>query len=53
MNNNKILLVDDELNIRETITELLVFQNYDVKAASNGQEALDVLEYWTPDLIIM
>jgi two-component system sensor histidine kinase/response regulator len=52
MNKNKILLVDDELNIRETITELLKFQNYDVKNASNGQEALDVLEYWTPDLII-
>lgn len=52
MNNNKILLVDDELNIRETITELLIFQNYDVKTAQNGQDALDVLEYWTPDLII-
>ena len=52
MNKNKILLVDDELNIRETITELLIYENYDVKSASNGQEALDVLEYWSPDLII-
>jgi two-component system sensor histidine kinase/response regulator len=52
MNNNKILLIDDELNIRETISELLLFQNYDVKTAQNGQDALDVLEYWTPDLII-
>lgn len=52
MNNNKILLVDDELNIRETIKELLVCKNYDVKTAENGQDALDVLEYWTPDLII-
>lgn len=52
MNKNKILLIDDELNIRTTITELLIFQNYDVKNASNGQEALDVLEYWIPDLII-
>lgn len=52
MNNNKILLVDDELNIRETITELLIFKNYDVKTAANGQDALDILEYWTPDLII-
>ncbi|MGO4906301.1 ATP-binding response regulator [Flavobacterium sp. W20_MBD1_R3] len=52
MNKNKILLVDDELNIRETIVELLIYQNYDVKAAANGQEALDLLEYWVPDLII-
>lgn len=52
MNKNRILLVDDELNIRETLTELLLFQKYEVKNAANGQEALDILEYWTPDLII-
>ncbi|MFV8337350.1 response regulator [Flavobacterium sp. RSP29] len=52
MNKNKILVVDDELNIRDTITELLICQNYDVKAARNGQEALNVLDYWTPDLIV-
>lgn len=52
MNKTKILLVDDELNLRETISELLIYQNYKVKSACNGQEALDLLEYWTPDLII-
>ena len=52
MNKNKILLVDDELNLRETIKELLTYQNYEVKTASNGQEALNLLEYWIPDLII-
>jgi two-component system sensor histidine kinase/response regulator len=52
MNKSKILLVDDELNLRETISELLCYQNYDIKMASNGQEALDLLEYWIPDLII-
>ena len=52
MNKNKILLVDDELNIRETITELLIYENYDVKTASNGQEALLILEFWSPNLII-
>lgn len=52
MSTNKILLVDDEPNVRETIKELLTFKDYDVKTATNGQEALDVLEYWTPDLII-
>ena len=52
MDKNKILLVDDDLNIRETITELLIYENYDVKTAANGQEALDILEDWSPDLII-
>ncbi|MDI5893582.1 response regulator [Flavobacterium algoritolerans] len=52
MNKNKILLVDDELNLRETISELLNYENYDVRTACNGQDALDLLEYWVPDLII-
>lgn len=52
MHKNKILLVDDELNLRETISELLLYQDYDVKTAKNGQEALDILEYWDPDLIL-
>lgn len=52
MRKDKILLVDDELNLRETISELLLYQNYEVKTANNGQEALDILEYWNPDLIL-
>ncbi|CAM3889452.1 hybrid sensor histidine kinase/response regulator [Flavobacterium sinopsychrotolerans] len=52
MNKTKILLVDDEVSLRETISELLIIQNYNVKSACNGQEALDFLEYWIPDLII-
>jgi two-component system sensor histidine kinase/response regulator len=52
MNKNKILIVDDEQNLRDTITELLIHNNYDVKGAANGQEALKVLDDWIPDLII-
>ncbi|EIA09091.1 response regulator [Flavobacterium frigoris] len=52
MNKNKILLVDDEINLRETISELLIHENYIVKTASNGQEALNILDSWIPDLII-
>lgn len=52
MSNKKILLVDDELNVRETILELLILNDFDVKTASNGQDALDLLDYWSPDLII-
>lgn len=52
MNKKKILLVDDEISIRETLKELLVLSNYDVQTAANGQNALEILEYWIPDLII-
>jgi two-component system sensor kinase len=38
MTKHKILLVDDEENLRETISELLIYENYEVKIASNGQK---------------
>lgn len=50
--NKKILFVDDEPNLRETLKEILSLKKYDVKTASNGLEALELLEYWIPDLII-
>jgi two-component system sensor kinase len=52
MKENKILVIEDELNIRETIIELLQLKNYDVKSAENGQDALNLLDSWIPDLII-
>jgi two-component system sensor kinase len=52
MTKHKILLVDDEENLRETISELLIYENYEVKIASNGQKALEILDDWIPDLII-
>ncbi|MBX9889429.1 MAG: response regulator [Flavobacteriaceae bacterium] len=48
----KILLVDDDKNLRETIQEFLTFENYEVLTATNGQEALDILNKWIPDIII-
>lgn len=52
MNNKKILLVDDEVNLRDTITDLLLLSGYIVETAANGQEAIEILDYWTPDIII-
>ena len=52
MYNKKILLVDDEAELRETISELLIHSNYSVMTAQNGHEALKILDFWTPDLII-
>jgi two-component system sensor kinase len=50
--NKKVLIVDDEKNIRETIAEYLLHENYVVKTAINGEEALELLKSWSPDLII-
>ncbi len=52
MNKKKILLVDDEVSFRDTIKDLLLINNYKVKIAINGQDALEILESWTPDIVI-
>jgi CheY-like chemotaxis protein len=39
-----ILVVEDEEDIREAVSDLLQLEGYAVETASNGQEALQVLE---------
>lgn len=48
----KILIIDDELKLRETICELLSFAGYDVIEAQNGYEGLQKVTDFIPDLII-
>jgi NtrC-family two-component system response regulator AlgB len=48
----RILLVDDEENIRITMSRYLAHRNYEVKSASSGPEALAVLNTWVPELMI-
>ena len=38
-----ILVVDDDDAVRETIVEVLEDARYDVRAARNGREAIDIL----------
>ena len=51
-NQKKILVIDDEKNIRETLSELLVFCDYEVIIAKNGLEGIESAEQQSPDLII-
>jgi two-component system, NtrC family, response regulator AtoC len=41
---NKILLVDDEINMRLVLTAMLKKEGYEVASASDGQEALQILK---------
>ena len=49
----KILLVDDEPDVIEIIKYNLIQEGYQVKTASNGEEALKNAKKQTPNLIIM
>lgn len=50
-----ILIVEDDKEIRETITEVLEIEGYKVYAAGNGQEGIDILRNCEtpPGLIIL
>lgn len=49
----RILAVDDQPDTRRLLVELLAPLGFDVREASNGQEAIDVWETWHPHLIWM
>ncbi|AFY73116.1 PAS domain S-box [Synechococcus sp. PCC 7502] len=49
----RILSVDDRLENRKLITKLLTPLGFEVKEASNGQEAIDLWATWSPHLICM
>jgi CheY-like chemotaxis protein len=49
----KILLVDDEANIRFIYSEELRDEGYSVISASNGEEGLRRFEDENPDLVIL
>ncbi len=49
----KILIAEDERDIRDLITFTLRYNGYDVVAATNGEEALDMTIKERPDLVIL
>lgn len=49
----KILVVDDEWELRNLMTEFLTGEGYDVIQASNGEEALELAEKEEPQVILL
>ncbi len=49
----KILIAEDEPDIRELVAFMLRFAGYEVLAASNGEEAVEAATHNIPDLVLM
>ncbi len=49
----RILVVDDDRQIREIISFALEHNGYEVTVAENGQRLSELLQQFTPDLIIL
>lgn len=50
---SRILIVDDEANIRDLIKKYAKFENYEVDEATNGMEAIEKVDNNQYDIIIM
>ncbi len=53
MNKANILVVDDEVIERQTLTDILKLEGYHVAAVSNGEAAVDYIRLNAVDLIIL
>lgn len=49
----KILIIDDELGIRELLSEILNDEGHSVETAQNATEARQVLSAFGPDLVLL
>lgn len=51
--NYKMIVVDDELDICETLADYFSMQGFDVKMAANGQELKSLLPDFTPHIVLL
>lgn len=47
-----ILIVDDEIAIKESVEEFLSLMSYDVRSADNAFQAVDILKTFQPDIVL-
>jgi DNA-binding response OmpR family regulator len=49
----KILVVDDEPEVRQLMEQFLTGKGFDVRVAENGREGLAALDSFTPDVVLL
>ncbi|MFC1878918.1 response regulator transcription factor [Chloroflexota bacterium] len=49
----KLLIVDDEENVRKSLQDFFIHEGYQVSVAEDGIKALDIFELQQPELIIL
>ncbi len=53
MTTREILVVDDEIGIRELLSEILFDEGYQVQVAENAQQAREFRKHKAPDLVLL
>lgn len=50
---DRVLVVEDDEVLRDTLEEVMIDEGHEVRSAGNGLAALELLESWTPEIIIL
>jgi CheY-like chemotaxis protein len=53
MENKKILLIDDDVDITRSFQVILESENYSVRAANNAEDGMEMFKSDKPDLLIL
>ncbi len=48
----RVIVIDDEALIAETVAEILKQEGFDAVAVSNGLSAIELAEKWSPDVVL-
>jgi len=48
----RILIVDDEKSIRETLREILDYEGYEIEEAGDGEKALNLIKKFNYDVVL-
>jgi CheY-like chemotaxis protein len=53
MNRARVLVIDDDESIRQIVAIVLGDEGFEVRSAANGQLALELLDDFDPDIILL
>jgi CheY-like chemotaxis protein len=51
--NRRVLVVEDDPSVAQVLAGALELDEYEVRTAAHGREALGVLNAWRPDVIVL
>ena len=49
----RVLVVEDEASVGQVVVDVLADEGHEVRWATNGRDALALLDHWRPDVIVL